>query len=379
MTIQTQEDYIAATNRFFSLFPLYQANVSKILIDKARHSKDGASHLHLFDLSHLNLKTKRIFLIDLYDHQKRTALVLRLAILDNTDGYQLIFVYVDNDYYNDDIEDNDISLWVLNSVKQKLEQVASDVYNLATELSNKKDITLDEFLNNSPIYQSFLSLLNDNNYSDFFPNTSLDAFNFNCGELDIYYPEIYIISPDNTAIYNIKRDSSSNIFEMVGYDRSTAQDTLPQFYYHILKCVFDNDLKFPDIYLYDCSLNYANYSQPYFIIDNDVYYCGVTNDSSFAKKTFADNSALPDNFDDFHKNRDIAFRDMDKFIAYQARAKQILKDYEIKALNDSIVKFDYEEIKDTICKKIDLAADILNNRNEIIKRKLDTFNDIEVI
>ena len=65
MTAPIKENYVTATNRFFSLFPLHLANVSKILIEKASHLKDGATLLHLFDLSHLNLKTKRIFLIDL--------------------------------------------------------------------------------------------------------------------------------------------------------------------------------------------------------------------------------------------------------------------------------------------------------------------------
>jgi len=104
MTISTQEDYITATNRFFSLFPLHLANVSKISIEKASHLKDGATLLHLFDLSHLNLKTKRIFLIDLYDRQRRTGLFLRIAILENGDSYQPICVYYDNenDYFNDD-------------------------------------------------------------------------------------------------------------------------------------------------------------------------------------------------------------------------------------------------------------------------------------
>lgn len=70
MTISTKEDYVTATNRFFSLFPLHQANVSKISIEKASHLKDGSTLLHLFDLSHLNLKTKRIFLIDFLNHKK---------------------------------------------------------------------------------------------------------------------------------------------------------------------------------------------------------------------------------------------------------------------------------------------------------------------
>ena len=117
----------------------------------------------------------------------------------------------------------------------------------------------------------------------------------------------------------------------------------------------------------------------YFIIDNYVYYAGLTNDSSFAEKRLADNGALPKNFDDFSKNKNIAFRDKCKFLAYRIKAEHILKDYEIEKLNNSLTDFNYEDIKNTVCKQIDLAAKILSERNNVIKTKIDSLNDIEVV
>lgn len=377
MTISTQEDYVAATNRFFSLFPLHLANVSKISIDKASHLKDGSTLLYLFDLSHLNLKIKRIFLIDLYDRQRRTSLFLRMAILENVDGYQPICVYYDNeiDYSKDDNGELKTSIFS-NEIRKKLDFVEFDIQRLATDLSNKQDITLEKFLSGNPIYQLFLTLLNDKNSSIIFPNNEIDIGSFKCGELCCPYPEIYIVSPDNTSAFDIKRDFSSNLFDLATGDKREADDILSLFYYHILKCVTSEELTFPSQYLYSYSLNYSNYTKPYFVIGNSVYYCELTNDSSFAEKRFVDNEVLPDNFDDFSKNRDIAFRNKYSFLAYHERAKQILKDYEIERLKSFITEFNYEEIKDTVCKQIDLAFQILNKRNEVIKAKIDSINDI---
>ena len=380
MMISTQEDYVVATNRFFSLFPLHLANVSKISIEKASHLKGGATLLHLFDLSHLNLKTKRIFLIDLYDRQKRTALFLRMAILENVDGYQPVYVYGDNeiDYFKDDNGELRTSIF-LNEIRKKLNFVEIDIKRLVVDFVKKQDITLEKFLSENPIYQLFLTLLNDENSSIIFPNNEIDIGSFKCGELCCPYPEIYIVSPDNTSAFDIKRDFSSNLFDLATGDKREADDILSLFYYHILKCVTSEELTFPSQYLYNYSLNYSNYTKPYFVIGNSVYYCELTNNSSFAEKRFVDNEVLPDNFDDFSKNRDIAFRNKYSFLAYHERAKQILKDYEIERLKSFITDFNYEEIKNTVCKQIDLAFQILNKRNEVIQAKIDSINDIEVV
>lgn len=175
MTISTQEDYVAATNRFFSLFPLHLANVSKISIEKASHLKDGSTLLHLFDLSHLNLKTKRIFLIDLYDRQRRTALFLRMAILENVDGYHPVYVYGDNeiDYFKDDNGELRTSIFS-KEIRKKLDFVEFDIQRLATDLANKQDVTLEKFLIENPIYRSFLTLLDSDNSSNIFPNNEID-------------------------------------------------------------------------------------------------------------------------------------------------------------------------------------------------------------
>ena len=162
-------------------------------------------------------------------------------------------------------------------------------------------------------------------------------------------------------------------------DKREADYILSLFYYHILKCVTSEELTFPSQYLYNYSLNYSNYTKPYFVIGNSVYYCELTNNSSFAEKRFVNNEVLPDNFDDFSKNRDIAFRNKYLFLAYHERAKQILKDYEVERLKSFITEFNYEEIKDTVCKQIDLAFQILNKRNEVIQAKIDSINDIEVV
>lgn len=380
MTISTQEDYITATNRFFSLFPLHLANVSKISIEKASHLKYGTTLLHLFDLSHLNLKTKRIFLIDLYDRQRRTGLFLRIAILENCDSYQPICVYYDNenDYFNDDNGELRTSIF-LNEIRKKLNFVEIDIKRLVVDFVKKQDITLEKFLSENPIYQLFLTLLNDENSSTIFPNNEIDIGSFKCGELCCPYPEIYIVSPDNTSAFDIKRDFSSNLFDLATGDKREADDILSLFYYHILKCVTSEELTFPSQYLYNYSLNYSNYTKPYFVIGNSVYYCGLTNDSSFAEKRFVDNDTLSENFDDFSKNRNIAFRDKYKFLAYCTKAKQILKNYEIEKLKNSLTDFNYEDIKNTVCKQIDLASKILNKRNDVIKAKIDSFNDIEVV
>lgn len=380
MTISTKEDYVAATNRFFSLFPLHLANVSKISIDKASHLKDGATLLHLFDLSHLNLKTKRIFLIDLYNRQRRTALFLRMAILENVDGYQPICVYCDNeiDYFKDDNGELRTSIFS-NEIRKKLDFVEFDIQHRATDLANKQDVTLEKFLSENPIYQSFLTLLDSDNSPNIFPNNEIDIGEFKCGNLCYPYPEIYIVSPDNTSTYNANRDLSHNLYEVAGFDKIDADDALSLFYYHICKCIMDKDVTAPTQYLYNYTLNCANYTQPYFIIDNYVYYVGLTNDSSFAEKLFADNKVLPENFDDFSKNKNIAFKDKYKFLAYCTKAKRILKDYEIEKLNNSLTDFNYEDIKNTVCKQIDLASKILNKRNEVIKAKIDSINDIEVV
>jgi hypothetical protein len=380
MTISTQEDYVAATNRFFSLFPLHLANVSKISIEKASHLKDGATLLHLFDLSDLNLKTKRIFLIDLYNRQRRTALFLRMAILENVDGYQPICVYCDNeiDYFKDDNGELRTSIF-LNEIRKKLNFVEIDIKRLVVDFVKKQDITLEKFLNENPIYQLFLTLLNDENSSIIFPNNEIDIGSFKCGELCCPYPEIYIVSPDNTSAFDIKRDFSSNLFELATGDKREADDILSLFYYHILKCVTSEELTFPSQYLYNYSLNYSNYTKPYFVIGNSVYYCGLTNDSSFAEKLFADNEVLPENFDDLSKNKNIAFRDKYKFLAYYTKAKQILKDYKIEKLNNSLTDFNYDDIKNKVCEQIDLAAKILSERNKVIKAKIDSFNDIVVV
>lgn len=380
MTISTKEDYMTATNRFFSLFPLYQANVSKISIEKASHLKDGATLLHLFDLSHLNLKTKRIFLIDLYDRQRRTALFLRMAILENVDGYQPIYVYGDNetDYFKDDNGELRTSIFS-NEIRKKLDFVEFDIQRLATDLANKQDVTVEKFLGENHIYQSFLTLLDSDNLLNIFQNDKINIGEFECGDLCYSYPEIYIVSPDNTSAYNTNRDLSHNLYEVAGFDKVDADDALSLFYYHICKCIMDKDVTAPTQYLYNYALNWANYTQPYFIIDNYVYYVGLTNDSSFAEKRLADNDALPENFDDFSKNKNIAFRDKCKFLAYQAKVNQFLKKYEIEQLNKAIIKFDYDEIKNSICKQIDLATEVLNKRNDVIKAKIDSFNDIEVV
>ena len=380
MTISTQEDYVAATNRFFSLFPLHLANVSKISIDKASHLKYGTTLLHLFDLSHLNLKTKRIFLIDLYDRQRRTGLFLRMAILENVDGYQPICVYYDNeiDDFNDDNDELKISIF-LDAIRKKLDLVEFDIQRLATDLANKQDITLEKFLSENPIYKSFLTLLDSDSSPNIFSNNEIDIGEFKCGDLCYPYPEIYIVSPDNTSAYNTNRDLSHNLYEVSGLDKIEADDALSLFYYHICKCIMDKDVTVPTQYLYNYTLNFANYTRPYFIIGNYVYYVGLTNDSSFAEKRFVDNEALPENFDDFSKNKNIAFRDKYKFLAYWTKAKQILKDYEIEKLKNSLTDFNYDDIKDTVCKQIDLASKILNKRNDVIKAKIDSINDIEVV
>lgn len=380
MTISTKEDYVTATNRFFSLFPLHQANVSKISIEKASHLKDGSTLLHLFDLSHLNLKTKRIFLIDLYDRQRRTALFLRMAILENTDGYQPVYVYGDNeiDYFNDDNGELRTSIFS-NEIRKKLDFVEFDIQRLATDLANKQDVTLEKFLSGNPIYQLFLTLLDSDNPLNIFQNDKINIGEFECGDLCYSYPEIYIVSPDNTLTYNTNRDLSHNLYEVAGFDKIDADDALSLFYYHICKCIMDKDVTAPTQYLYNYTLNCANYTQPYFIIDNYVYYVRLTNDSSFAEKLFADNEVLPKNFDDFSKNKNIAFRDKCKFLAYRIKAEQILKDYEIEKLNNSLTDFNYEDIKNTVCKQIDLAAKILSARNNVIKTKIDSLNDIDVV
>ena len=380
MTISTQEDYITATNRFFSLFPLHLANVSKISIEKASHLKDGATLLHLFDLSHLNLKTKRIFLIDLYDRQRRTGLFLRIAILENCDSYQPICVYYDNenDYFNDDNGELRTSIF-LNEIRKKLNFVEIDIKRLVVDFVKKQDITLEKFLSENPIYQSFLTLLDSDNPPNIFPNNEIDIGEFKCGELCYPYPEIYVMSPDNTSVHNVNRDLSHNLYEVAGLDKTEADDVLSLFYYHICKRIMGKDVVAPTQYLYNYTLNYADYTQPYFIIGNYLYYAGLTNDSSFAEKRFVDNEALPENFDDFSKNKNIAFRDKYKFLAYWTKAKQILKDYEIEKLKNSLTDFNYEDIKDTVCKQIDLASKILNKRNEVIKAKIDSCNDIEVV
>ena len=359
---------------------MHLANVSKISIDKASHLKDGSTLLYLFDLSHLNLKIKRIFLIDLYDRQRRTSLFLRMAILENVDGYQPICVYYDNeiDYSKDDNGELKTSIFS-NEIRKKLDFVEFDIQRLATDLSNKQDITLEKFLSENPIYKSFLTLLDSDSLPNIFPNNEIDIGEFKCGELCYPYPEIYIVSPDNTSAYNTNRDLSHNLYEVSGLDKIEADDALSLFYYHICKCIMDKDVTVPTQYLYNYTLNFANYTRPYFIIGNYVYYVGLTNDSSFAEKRFVDNEALPENFDDFSKNKNIAFRDKYKFLAYWTKAKQILKDYEIEKLKNSLTDFNYDDIKDTVCKQIDLASKILNKRNDVIKAKIDSINDIEVV
>ena len=282
---------MTATNRFFSLFPLYQANVSKISIEKASHLKDGATLLHLFDLSHLNLKTKRIFLIDFLNHKKSPELFFRMAILDNVDGYRPFFIYVDKDYFDAEHAEENNSIF-LNQIRKNFNLIESDIYKRAKDFANQKDITLNDFLENNPIDQSFLSLLNDDNHSNIFPKDDVDIDGLDLNEDYQPYPEIYIVAHSNTLSYNVVRDFSSNLFEMSGNDKRDVEDILYDFYYRVLKCVTDDAINFPDKYFYHYSLDFINYNFAYFTVDNSVYYFSYNTGGAFIEKRLADDDAL---------------------------------------------------------------------------------------
>lgn len=377
MAIYSQKDCIKETYSFFYTFPLYQANVSKISIDRASHSRNGSTLLHLFDLSHLNLNTRRIFLIDLIDRQKRNGLFLRMAILDNINSYQPVFLYGDDDYFDAVRAEINNSIF-LDKIRKNFDFIESDVYKLAIDLAKQQDISLDEFLNDNPIYQSFLALLNNDNYLNILQNDNPDIWNFEFNDKYYPYPEIYIVSPSNTASYKVKKDVSNSLFDMDGDNKIKDEDALFDFYYRILKCVTDDEVVFPDRHFYNYSLNSINYNFAYFTIGDLVYYPSYNTDE-FVEKRFADNDPPLRNFNEFQKDTKIAFRDKYKFEVYCTKAKQLLRDYEIENLTKSIAYFNYDDIKNTICKQIDLAASILNKRNEIIKRKIDSFDDVEVI
>lgn len=378
MTELFKKDPIRETYRLFYSFPLYQANVSKILINKASHSETGSTLLHLFDLSHLNLKTKRIFLIDFLNHKKSPELFFRMAILDNVDGYRPFFIYVDKDYFDAEHAEENNSIF-LNQIRKNFNLIESDIYKRAKDFANQKDITLNNFLENNPIDQSFLSLLNDDNHSNIFPKDDVDIDGLDLNEDYQPYPEIYIVAHSNTSSYNVVRDFSSNLFEMSGNDKRDVEDILYDFYYRVLKCVTDDAINFPDKYFYHYSLDFINYNFAYFTVDNSVYYFSYNTGGAFIEKRLADDDALPKDFESFSTNKNIAFKDKYKFLAYQAKVNQFLKKYEIERLNKAIIKFDYDEIKNSICKQIDLATEVLNKRNDVIKAKIDSFNDIEVV
>lgn len=380
MTISTKEDYVTATNRFFSLFPLHLANVSRASINGCGDFKNTNILLHLFDLSHLNLETKRIFLIDLYDRRNGTDLFLRMAILDHYSRYQPVFIYVDDDYNSTESKNK---LDVSKDIIKVLNFVENNILNTVKDLASKSNMTLNMFLDNATIYQSFLSLLGNNCI-----NISQDNL-ANVGDYcinDCYtYPEIHIISPDGGFIYNQKRELSSNLFDVTCMSKSDANDLLSIFYNQILKCAFDKEIAIPNEY-YTYSLNYTNYTKPYFIIDNSVYYCTFTNSGTFATRRLADDDILPNNFNDISPSKrdiakyiNIAFRNKYRFLAYRKKVEKILSDYEVQELNSLIAEFDYEKIKATLLNQIDLVAKILNERNEAIKAKIDSFYNIEVV
>lgn len=381
MTISTKEDYIPATNRFFSLFPLHLANVSSASINECGDFKNMNILLHLFDLSHLNLETKRIFLIDLYDRRNGTDLFLRMAILDHYSRYQPVFIYGDDDYNSTESKNK---LDVSKDIGNVLKFVEINILNTVKDLASKSNMTLNMFLDNATIYQSFLSLLGNNCIN--ISQDNLANVGDYCINESYTYPEIHIIAPDGGFIYNQKKELFSNLFDVTCMSKNDANDLLSIFYNQILKCAFDKEVASPNEYLYTYSLNYTNYTKPYFIIDDSVYYCTLTSSGTFASRRFADDDILPNNFDDISPSKrdiikyiNIAFRNKYRFLAYRQKVEKILAENEVKQLNSLITEFDYEKIKNTVWKQIDLVSKIFNERNEMIKAKIDSFYDIEVV